>query len=585
VEIFIERSSSSINNKGKYCNLLIFGLFLIGIVIIFLYGMGNVSATSGNTIYVNGSSGNDAWDGQSPTLQFDKSIFHGPKKSIKNAIGTVIAGGTVNIANGNYSGIDNTQITIDKNVIINGQSEDRTIINGTNTNWIFFVPGGVNVTIKMLTLTNGNSADGGAITNDAVLTISDCNFTSNTATDYNGGAILDRGNGTVSVTGSDFAGNSAPNGGAISSSDLSWDDYPLLNINTSSFVGNTATNGNGGAIWIQIYDTLIVTSSTFKDNLATYYGGAIDNQNFMSVSNSNFDGNSAQNGGAISNFGNSPIGDVPITGCNFTGNNARIYGGAIYNTWWIDVHFNRIVGNIAEQGSAIYNSGGTLTDVTNNWWGQNYGPTGELYGVTANTWLILIIKASESVKANSNLIVTADLRYDDTGTLQTAGYVPNGIPINFDATMGTVGIKSSTVNGITQSIFKCGTVGKSALTANLDNQTAFTLVKIIDTTPPQVSSTSPKNGATGISKTTTIAVKFSENIKSSIYINNITVKNLTTGKTISIAKSITGNTLTIKTATKTANTWYTVTIPKAAIKDYAGNNLQANYTVKFKTGK
>jgi hypothetical protein len=60
---------------------------------------------------------------------------------------------------------------------------------------------------------------------------------------------------------------------------------------------------------------------------------------------------------------------------------------------------------------------------------------------------------------------------------------------------------------------------------------------------------------------------------------------LTTGKTISIAKSITGNTLTIKTATKTANTWYTVTIPKAAIKDYAGNNLQANYTVKFKTGK
>jgi hypothetical protein len=33
--------------------------------------------------------------------------------------------------------------------------------------------------------------------------------------------------------------------------------------------------------------------------------------------------------------------------------------------------------------------------------------------------------------------------------------------------------------------------------------------------------TSPKNGATGFSRTATIAVKFSENIKASTYFNNI----------------------------------------------------------------
>ncbi len=107
----------------------------------------------------------------------------------------------------------------------------------------------------------------------------------------------------------------------------------------------------------------------------------------------------------------------------------------------------------------------------------------------------------------------------------------------------------------------------------------------IDKIPPKVSLTSPKNGATGISKTATIAVKFSENIKASTYLNNITIKNLITGKIVKISKSISGTTLNIKTtATRTANTWYIVTIPRAAIKDYAGNNLAANYTFKFKTG-
>jgi len=59
---------------------------------------------------------------------------------------------------------------------------------------------------------------------------------------------------------------------------------------------------------------------------------------------------------------------------------------------------------------------------------------------------------------------------------------------------------------------------------------------------------------------------------------------MSTGKTLALSKSISGTTLNIKTSTRTANTWYLVIIPKAAIKDMAGNNLAANYTFKFKTG-
>ncbi|WP_048190948.1 chitobiase/beta-hexosaminidase C-terminal domain-containing protein [Methanobacterium sp. SMA-27] len=112
----------------------------------------------------------------------------------------------------------------------------------------------------------------------------------------------------------------------------------------------------------------------------------------------------------------------------------------------------------------------------------------------------------------------------------------------------------------------------------------YTKTYTIDKIPPKVSSTTPTNLKTGVSRTSTIVIKFSENIKASTYFNNITIKNLTTGKYVTITKSISGNTLYIKmTNTRIAYNWYQVSIPAKAIKDYAGNNLIATYTFKFKT--
>ena len=39
---------------SKQNNYLVFAMVLIGLVVIFSYGMGNVSAASGDSIYVNG---------------------------------------------------------------------------------------------------------------------------------------------------------------------------------------------------------------------------------------------------------------------------------------------------------------------------------------------------------------------------------------------------------------------------------------------------------------------------------------------------------------------------------------------------
>jgi hypothetical protein len=77
---------------------MLFVFFVSFLLVIFAYGVGNVSAAPGDVIYVNGS-GNDSWDGQLAVWNGTS----GPKASIKNATGTVDNGGTVNIADGIYS--------------------------------------------------------------------------------------------------------------------------------------------------------------------------------------------------------------------------------------------------------------------------------------------------------------------------------------------------------------------------------------------------------------------------------------------------------------------------------------------------
>jgi hypothetical protein len=107
----------------------------------------------------------------------------------------------------------------------------------------------------------------------------------------------------------------------------------------------------------------------------------------------------------------------------------------------------------------------------------------------------------------------------------------------------------------------------------------------IDKVAPIVSSTSPINNATGVSLTSPITIKFSENIIAGANYANIYIKNLTTGVIVGITKTISGNTLIIKqTSNRIKNDTYEVILPSAAIKDKANNNLVLTYSFKFKTG-
>jgi len=112
----------------------------------------------------------------------------------------------------------------------------------------------------------------------------------------------------------------------------------------------------------------------------------------------------------------------------------------------------------------------------------------------------------------------------------------------------------------------------------------YTEKYVIDKTAPKVTYTYPKNLRTGQSRTATLYLKFSENLKASTYWSKIYVKDLKTGKKVSITKWINGNILYIKTKYKRASLRsYQVYIPYKSVKDYAGNNLVRTYSYKFKT--
>ena len=102
--------------------------------------------------------------------------------------------------------------------------------------------------------------------------------------------------------------------------------------------------------------------------------------------------------------------------------------------------------------------------------------------------------------------------------------------------------------------------------------------------PPLVSSTSPANNAAGISLTSPITIKFSENIIAGVNYSKIYVKNLNTNNIVPITKTISLNTLTIKQSlNRLINDNYQVYIPSGSLKDGYGNNLATAYTFKFST--
>lgn len=213
--------------------------------------------------------------------------------------------------------------------------------------------------------------EGGAIRTTWQLTLAGSTFTGNTS-DKNGGAIALKA-GRMEIADSTFTGNVTvgsllpsalgEGGGAISTSAVG-NTYPMT-IKRSTFSGNYALKGVGGAIFHNADVELTIQDSSFQGNGAGSLGnlgsgGAIRNVSPLILKRTMFIANSALgDGGAISNDYD---GQLTLRLVGFTGNTASQKGGAIANlngsssVAMISAIGAALTGNVAsDKGGGIYN--------------------------------------------------------------------------------------------------------------------------------------------------------------------------------------------------------------------------------------
>jgi predicted outer membrane repeat protein len=168
-----------------------------------------------------------------------------------------------------------SQVLIDKNLTIDGSGlpGGLALIAGAGARHFEVAPDST-ATLKGLALIDSTATgNGGAILNRGTLTVEACLFRNNSATG-NGGAIEGPGGSSTTVLACTFDGNTASDGGAI------------------AHAGSAS-----------------VTHSTFHNNTAAGYGGAIFNfENSLTIEGSTFAANAAATGDDISllSFGTPP---------------------------------------------------------------------------------------------------------------------------------------------------------------------------------------------------------------------------------------------------------------------------------------
>jgi predicted outer membrane repeat protein len=234
-------------------------------------------------------------------------------------LAALAGGGTVTFSCSGTITLAST-IAITENTTIDGTGQMVTI-SGGNAVGVFRVNPGVSLTLKYLTVANGEDTGpvggGGVLNYRGTLTVVDCVFASNSGLELGGGIA---NYGTASVSGSTFSGNSGGEygGGILNTGPNAW-----LSVSNCSFSSNNATYGGGLVNWSA---TATVSSSTFSNNSAGDGGGIKNLDGSLTVSNSTFSANRANTGGGISN---GSFSDVNMINCTLSGNYAYYWGGAI----------------------------------------------------------------------------------------------------------------------------------------------------------------------------------------------------------------------------------------------------------------
>jgi hypothetical protein len=210
--------------------------------------------------------------GTVPTTVVATNADHGV--SLRYCICEAQPGGTVTFASSVTGTVALTsgELLINKDLTIQGPGAKLLAVSGNASNRVFHTSNCV-ASIVGLTITNGySSGAGGGILNDhAILTVSNCVLSGNSA--YYGGGIHNYGTGSaaLAVSASTLKSNSAVYGGGIYNDGFGGTATSVVSLSTLN--GNTADFGLGGGVYNTGNALLTMNACTLNGNSAGEGGG------------------------------------------------------------------------------------------------------------------------------------------------------------------------------------------------------------------------------------------------------------------------------------------------------------------------
>ena len=200
---------------------------------------------------------------------------------------------------------------------INGPTADTVTVSGGDVVEVIDITGGT-VSISHLAIAHGSSANGGGISNDGTLTLTNCTLDHDKA-DNAGGGLLDLG-GTATLINCTFNHDSA---GSIGGGVFAFGTLTVTNSNLS----NDSAGALGGGIYIHVRSTGTLTNCTLSNDSAGEDGGGIfvNDQSRATLTNCTLSNDSAANGGG--GLCTDGTGAAVLSNCTVSNDSAAQGGG------------------------------------------------------------------------------------------------------------------------------------------------------------------------------------------------------------------------------------------------------------------
>ena len=346
------------------------------------------------------------------------------------------------------------------------------------------------ITIDNCTFDN-NVANNGAhlfvCENVSGVTIKDSRFYNAHKQNRNGVALLFYNHEGISISGSNFT-NNTDNGAMIFEGEV-----VALKINNNSFINNTAENG--GAIYIKDNSlSSVVENTIFFNNSAGNAGGALFiKSGDLSITDASFDGNHANDGGAV--YSNASL---TINNVRFNNNHADNNGGALFSSGLTNLNNVNFTDNTAgNAGGAIYVDNNARMNVigdvslSGNSAGDDHYVDCAIHVSGLFTVSSGVLNRDDSQEIHFDTVAKTNILYvspngsGDGFTMQTPAnltsdlvntYLNNGGKIIFINDQGEFEIDTVTINNLTQITL----VGNgSTIKRNINNKYLFILQNVM----------------------------------------------------------------------------------------------------------